>query len=267
MDCSIGRQEVGRSVTLPATSLPMPDVQTAVSPEAIDEVLSGVTIDEIGPDGAEALDKALLEAGYRNPVVCALPDTGQDPAAEVMRELSRLGEELGLYDDPDGKAKFDAALAADIQAEARSTLPSGLTVEFLDDPEELTAPTLDDAEEIRSALAAIAAEQESQPSVIGGQHEDASRAIHDPTPKPLPELTLSYSLTPGQPTHSMIRHMAMMASHAGINHLVLQVNGECLQRLKSELSHDERELAAHRWGGSELRIQTAIGWVRVVSGG
>lgn len=160
------------------------DSQSKAQPAAAVDL----TIDEIGPDGAEALDKALL--------VEAL-----DPGAPL--DLSQLGNVL----------------------------------------ERMTA--------------------------VLGEPAEPTPAIHDPTPEPprlepLPELSMSYSLTPGQPTHSMIRHMAMMASHAGISELSLTVNGECIRRLRSELGPEGAELAAHRWGGSEVRILTAIGWVRVI---
>lgn len=68
-----------------------------------------------------------------------------------------------------------------------------------------------------------------------------------------------------RPLHRTIQHMATMARADGIYDFALLFDRPIFAKLVAELSPDEREAAAHRWGGSELRVMTCNGFTRVVA--
>lgn len=73
--------------------------------------------------------------------------------------------------------------------------------------------------------------------------------------------------SPDEPCHCTVGAIASIAKASGIVDLSLTVGEQDFAALRAELSSEEREEQARRWGGGEMRFRTCLGWTRVVERG
>lgn len=70
--------------------------------------------------------------------------------------------------------------------------------------------------------------------------------------------------TRGEPAHVIIAAIAAVALAGRISDLQLGVSAQDFAAISADLTREEREEQSKRWGGSEMRFRTRLGWTRVV---